>query len=84
MLPAIAHVKAGRLAQAGPLMAQAVQGLLDNGADLVVLACTEAPMALAAASGGLQARCVDSTLALAEATVSLWQQCSGGSGLRNA
>ncbi len=82
MLPAIAHVKAGRLAQAGPLMAQAVQGLLDNGADLVVLACTEAPIALAAASGDLQARCVDSTLALAESTVALWQRPSAGSTLR--
>jgi aspartate racemase len=84
MLPAIAHVKAGRLAQAGPLMAQAVQGLLDRGADLVVLACTEAPIALAAAPGDLQARCVDSTLALAKATVMLWQQSAAGSGLRRA
>jgi aspartate racemase len=84
MLPSIAHVKAGRLAQAGPLMAKAVQGLLDNGADLVVLACTEAPIALSAASGDLQARCVDSTLALAKATVALWQQSAAGSGPASA
>jgi aspartate racemase len=65
-------------------MAQAVQGLLDQGADLVVLACTEAPIALAAVPGDLRARCVDSTLALAEATVMLWQQSAAGSGLRRA
>jgi aspartate racemase len=65
-------------------MAQAVQGLLDHGADLVVLACTEAPIALAAAPADLQARCVDSTQALAEATVMLWQQPAADSGLRSA
>jgi aspartate racemase len=73
MLPAIAHVKAGRVAEAGPLMAKAVQSLLDGGADLVILACTEAPVAMDAAASALGTVCVDSTLALARATVALWQ-----------
>jgi aspartate racemase len=74
MLPAIAHVKAGRVAEAGPLMAQAVQSLLGDGADLVILACTEAPIAMDAGASALGAVCVDSTLALARATVALWQR----------
>ena len=74
MLPAIAHVKAGRLAQAGPLMNSAVQSLLDRGAQVVILACTEAPIAMASASGKLTGECVDSTQALALATVALWHK----------
>jgi aspartate racemase len=73
MLPAIAFVKAGRLAEAGPLMARAVRSLLDDGADVVILACTEAPIALQAAAGDLDAVCVDSTMSLARATVALWR-----------
>jgi aspartate racemase len=79
MLPAIAHVKAGRLAEAGPLMAKAVQSLLADGADLVILACTEAPIALEAAAGDLQAVCVDSTMSLARVTVDLWRSQSASS-----
>jgi aspartate racemase len=77
MLPAIAHVKAGRLAEAGPPMVQAVQSLLDAGADAVILACTEAPIALQDAPGTLLARCIDSTLSLARVTVALWQRQQG-------
>lgn len=74
MLPAIASVKAGRLAQAGPLMNSAVKSLLDRGAQVVILACTEAPIAVASASRGLACHCVDSTQALALATVVLWRK----------
>lgn len=73
MLPAIAHVKAGRLAQAGPLMNSTVRSLLDQGAQVVILACTEAPIALASAPGALAGACVDATQELALATVALWQ-----------
>jgi len=74
ILPSIADVKAGRLHQAQAPMARAVQALIDAGAGLVILACTEAPIALAAADAGLQAACVDTTLVLAQATVALWRQ----------
>jgi aspartate racemase len=73
MLPAIAHVKAGRLAEAGPPMARAVRSLLAGGADVVILACTEAPLALAAAAGDTDSLCVDSTMSLARSTVALWR-----------
>lgn len=72
VLPAIALVKAGKLAQAGPLLAQAIAHLQAQGAQGVVLACTEAPMALAYTSPAVQSLCLDSTQALAEATVALW------------
>ena len=74
MLPAIAQVKAGRLEPAGAMMARAVQALLDDGADAVILGCTEAPLALETAPALLRARCVDSTDALARATVALWRR----------
>jgi aspartate racemase len=80
MLPAIARVKAGRLAEAGPLMAQAVRSLQDAGVEQVLLACTEAPIALDAGQGELMSACVDTTAALARATVALWQRQGGGLG----
>jgi aspartate racemase len=74
ILPAIALVKAGHTAQAGPLLERAIQTMLDAGAEGVILACTEAPMALVDAPLALQARCLDSSTALAQATVALWRQ----------
>lgn len=73
VLPAIALVKAGQVAQAGPLLSLAIAQMQADGAAGVVLACTEAPMALAYTNPTVQALCVDSTQALAEATVGLWQ-----------
>jgi aspartate racemase len=72
MLPAIADVKAGRVAEAGTPMARAVQALRDQGAAVVILACTEAPIAMSTAPAALQALCIDSTAALARTTVALW------------
>jgi aspartate racemase len=72
VLPGIEQVKAGQPAQAGVLIEQAVQGLLQRGADAVVLACTETPVALDAVQSPLRATCVDSTAALARACVAWW------------
>ena len=72
ILPAIADVKAGRLASAGRNMGRAVATLL-GAVSHVVLACTEAPVALAAAPAVPADRCIDPTQALAEATVALWR-----------
>ncbi len=72
IIPAIAAVKAGRVAQSQAMMAQAVQALLDDGAACVLLACTEAPLALAEAPLSLRELTVDSTLELARHTVRLW------------
>jgi len=74
ILPAIADVKAGRVAESLPKMTQAVERLLDAGAHCVLLACTEAPVALAGASPQLHARTVDTTLELARHTVQLWRE----------
>ena len=72
VLPGIELVKAGQISEAGPLIEQAVQRLLENGADTVVLACTETPVALDAVASPLRFKCVDSTAALARACVAWW------------
>lgn len=73
VLPGIELVKASRVAEGGPLIEQAVQALLRKGADGVVLACTETPLALDAVQSPLRAKCVDSTAALARACVGWWR-----------
>ena len=72
ILPSIRLVKEGRPAEAGGLLAPAVQALLDRGAAAVVLACTETPVALDAIASPLRALCVDSNRALAESCVARW------------
>jgi aspartate racemase len=73
ILPSIAAVKAGRIDAAREPMRQAIARLMERGAACVVLACTEAPIALGAADGEEDQRVVDTTLALARATVLQWQ-----------
>lgn len=73
VLPGIELVKAGHAVQGGQLLQQAVQALLSQGADAVVLACTEIPLALDAVQSPLRAQCIDSTAALARACVTWWQ-----------
>ena len=73
VLPAIALVKAGRAPDGGQLIEKAVQALLLRGASVVVLACTETPLALDAVQSPLRAQCVDSTAALARLCVAWWQ-----------
>ena len=63
-----------RQQQAGLLLAKAIVQMQADGASGILLACTEAPMALEHAAPEVQALCVDSTEALAHATVALWQQ----------
>lgn len=72
VLPGIALVKAGQTLEAAVLIENAVQALLRKGADAVVLACTETPVALDALGSPLRTRCVDSTAALARACVDWW------------
>lgn len=71
ILPSIAGVKAGKLDAARTPMRRAVQSLLERGAERVLLACTEAPIAMAGAADEA-ALTVDTTLALARATVKGW------------
>ena len=77
VLPGIELVKAGQAVQGGQLIEQAVQVLLNQGAGVVLLACTETPLALDAVQSPLRAQCVDSTAALARACVAWWQDGHG-------
>jgi aspartate racemase len=73
VLPAIEAVKRNALASAHPLAIEACSRLLERGADAVVLACTETPLAIDYAAHPVQAQCVDATRALASACVTWWQ-----------
>ena len=72
LLPAIDKVKAGRAVEGGQQVERAVQALFDRGAQVVVLACTETPLALDAIASPLRQRCVDTNAALARACVEWW------------
>ncbi len=70
VLPAITAVKRFDEEAACLCSSAAVQALLAAGADRVVLACTELPLAMQGADESLRERCVDSVAALADACVS--------------
>lgn len=71
VMPGIAAVKAGRLAEATPLLARAAEALRRRGAQAVVLGCTEIPLVLDTAAAGLPV--IDATAALARRAVE-WAQ----------
>jgi aspartate racemase len=67
VLPAIALVKRNRATEAAPLLLEALRQLREVGARTVLLACTELPIALAAAQD--PPPCMDATEALARACI---------------
>jgi aspartate racemase len=69
VLPAIAAVKANDLPRAHALAVQAAENLVAAGAQAVVLACTETPLAIDFAANPVNDRCIDATRALARACV---------------
>ena len=75
VLPAIAAVKANDLPRAHALATQAVTNLLAGGAQAVVLACTETPVAIDFAASSVNANCIDATRALARACVA-WHRAA--------
>ena len=77
LVPCIAHVKAGRIAPAAALLAQVLRALAQRGAERMLLACTELPIALAASGPPPGLICIDTNLALARVTVALWQRQAG-------
>ncbi|HEX6144174.1 MAG TPA: amino acid racemase [Geminicoccaceae bacterium] len=77
VLPAIALVKRGRADAAAPLLLEAVETLAGNGAQAVLLACTELPVALAAAADAPAVPAVDATEALARACITWWRENQG-------
>ncbi len=73
LLPAIAAVKAGRIARAGELFDVALDAFARRGAKRVLLACTELPIALTAAKSSQRDHCIDPSRALARVTVAYWR-----------
>lgn len=73
VVPAIRLVKLGRAAEAAPLLCRAVEALRAQGAGPTVLACTELPLAWAAAAEP-PADCLDATEALARHIVAWYRE----------
>ena len=71
VMPAVAAVKAGDLAQGRALFLKALHQLFEQGIDAVVYACTEIPVVLTSADVPVPA--IDSTEALARHTVAVAQ-----------
>lgn len=69
LVPAIALVKQGKLREAGERVKTCVQQLHADGIDHIVLGCTELPLALRATNVDLDDGYIDSTIALAQATI---------------
>ena len=69
LLPAIAAVKAGQLKEAARLAIESLDAIANRGAGHILLACTELPLAAAAASRWTSAICIDTTRVLARTTV---------------
>lgn len=76
VLPAIAHVKSNALEAAHTLAVRAALNLQAAGAQAVILACTEIPLALEHRSSDVAGICVDPTRALAQACVAWWRSTS--------
>jgi aspartate racemase len=71
--PAIAAVKANRLPEAATLLARAIERTQAQGAQAVLLACTELPVAFTAIGHALPLPVIDATEALAQACVREWR-----------
>ncbi len=67
VMPGIDLVKAGDIAGGGALLQQALAALIERGAQRVILACTEIPLALDRIVAPQLPLCIDATAALADA-----------------
>lgn len=71
-VPGCYAVKRGELHTGGELLSLQAQALRYRGADKLVLACTEVPLALEAVASPLLAHAIDPAQALAEQCAQLW------------
>ena len=71
-VPGWAAVKSNALDQAGEWLEEAVRRLLDRGAERVILACTEVPVALEHKGSRHLDLCIDPAVALAKACIDHW------------
>ncbi|MBE0613249.1 MAG: aspartate/glutamate racemase family protein [Burkholderiales bacterium] len=74
--PGIGMIKAGEVRAGGALLQQALAALIDRGAQRVILACTETPLGLESVAAPQLSRCVDATIALADACIQ-WSTQNG-------
>jgi aspartate racemase len=72
-VPGCYAVKRGEMRLAGELLQQLGEAMQQRGAELLILACTEVPLALSAIDSPLNAISIDATEMLAKACVALWQ-----------
>ena len=71
--PGCYAVKQGRLHDGTTLLQEAASCLVARGAEKLLLACTEVPLALAQATPAFQTMSIDPTRALAQACVRYWR-----------
>lgn len=69
VMPGIGLIKAGNVRGGGELLQQALTALFERGAQRVILACTETPLGLECVAAPQLPRCVDATIALADACI---------------
>ena len=72
--PAILHVKRNALAQSHPLATRAAAKLRSAGAEIIIMGCTEIPLAMEYQTSEVTPHCVDATRALARACVAWWKK----------
>lgn len=77
LMPAVYAVKANQLEQAGVVFQQLAEDLLSQGAQSIILACTEIPLALHAIQSPLLKISFDTTQLLANACVDWFYNKSG-------
>ena len=73
-VPGWAAVKSNDLDHAGDVLEAAVRRLLDRGAERVILACTEVPVALEHKRSRHLDVCIDPAVALARACIAYWTE----------
>jgi aspartate racemase len=73
VLPAITAVKGHDLARAHELAVRACKQLQARGAEAIILACTEIPLAVEYGDDAITEACIDPTRELARACVAWWQ-----------
>ncbi|MCU5772508.1 amino acid racemase [Erwiniaceae bacterium BAC15a-03b] len=73
-VPGCYAVKRGAVEEGGALLAKLAQALLDRGAERLILACTEVPLALDAIGWSPPQRAIDPAAAMAAHCARLWQQ----------
>ena len=76
--PGCYAIKQGRMSEGAALLHATAQHLVERGAQRLLLACTEVPLALSHGNSDLLPICIDPTRALARACAEYWRQADRG------